>query len=33
LKRRTKRNNDGKQLRYKLKDEDEKMRTDERTIV
>ena len=33
MKRRTKRNNDGKQLRYKLKDEDEKMRTDERTIV
>ena len=33
MKRRIRRNNDGEQLRYKLKEEDENRKTDERTIV
>jgi len=33
LKRRSRKNNDEKRLRYKLRDEDEKRRTDERMIV
>ena len=33
MKRRSRKNNDEKRLRYKLKDEDEKRRTEERMIV
>ena len=33
MKRRIRKNNDETRLRYKLKDEDEKRRTDERMIV